>query len=253
MAGHSKWANIKHKKAKSDEKRGKEFTKVAKEITIAVRTGGGGDPEANSKLKLAIQKAKAINMPNDNITRAIKKGTGELDSDVLEEIVYEGYAPGGVAVMLEIATDNRNRTASEIRHYFSKNNGNLGETGCVAWMFNRVGLISIARENITMDEEEFMLKALEIGAEDVRDEEEQFDVITSVDTFLEIKEALEQDGFTIDEADVVMLPENMVEIDDVDVAARIMKLIDLLEDHDDVQNVYTNMTVTDEVMEKLAT
>ncbi|MDI9480569.1 MAG: YebC/PmpR family DNA-binding transcriptional regulator [Syntrophomonadaceae bacterium] len=253
MAGHSKWANIKHKKAKSDEKRGKEFTKVAKEITIAVRTGGGGDPEANSKLKLAIQKAKAINMPNDNITRAIKKGTGELDSDVLEEIVYEGYAPGGVAVMLEIATDNRNRTASEIRHYFSKNNGNLGETGCVAWMFNRVGLISIARENITMDEEEFMLKALEIGAEDVRDEEEQFDVITSVDTFLEIKEALEQDGFTIDEADVVMLPENMVEIDDVDVAARIIKLIDLLEDHDDVQNVYTNMTVTDEVMEKLAT
>lgn len=253
MAGHSKWANIKHKKAKSDEKRGKEFTKVAKEITIAVRTGGGGDPEANSKLKLAIQKAKAINMPNDNITRAIKKGTGELDSDVLEEIVYEGYAPGGVAVMLEIATDNRNRTASEIRHYFSKNNGNLGETGCVAWMFNRVGLISIARENITMDEEEFMLKAVEIGAEDVRDEEEQFDVITSVDTFLEIKEALEQDGFTIDEADVVMLPENMVEIDDVDVAARIIKLIDLLEDHDDVQNVYTNMTVTDEVMEKLAT
>lgn len=252
MAGHSKWANIKHKKAKSDEKRGKEFTKVAKEITIAVRSGGGGDPEANSKLKLAIQKAKAINMPNDNITRAIKKGTGELDSDMLEEIVYEGYAPGGVAVMLEIATDNRNRTASEIRHYFSKNNGNLGETGCVGWMFNRVGLISIARENIAMDEEEFMLKALELGAEDVRDEEEQFDVITSVDTFLDIREALEEDGLTIDEADIVMLPENTVEIDDVDVAARIIKLIDLLEDHDDVQNVYTNMSVTDEVMEKLA-
>lgn len=251
MAGHSKWANIKHKKAKSDEKRGKEFTKVAKEITIAVRSGGGGDPEANSKLKLAIQNAKAINMPNDNITRAIKKGTGELDSDILEEIVYEGYAPGGVAVMLEIATDNRNRTASEIRHYFSKSNGNLGEAGCVAWMFNRVGLISIARENITMDEEEFMLKALELGAEDVRDEEEQYDVITSVDTFLDIKEALEEDGFTIDEADIVMLPENTVEIDDVDMAARIIKLIDLLEDHDDVQNVYTNMSVTDEVMEKL--
>jgi YebC/PmpR family DNA-binding regulatory protein len=251
MSGHSKWANIKHKKAKSDEKRGKEFTKVAKEITIAVRSGGGGDPEANSKLKLAIQNAKAINMPNDNITRAIKKGTGELDSDILEEIVYEGYAPGGVAVMLEIATDNRNRTASEIRHYFSKSNGNLGEAGCVAWMFNRVGLISIARENITMDEEEFMLKALELGAEDVRDEEEQYDVITSVDTFLDIKEALEEDGFTIDEADIVMLPENTVEIDDVDMAARIIKLIDLLEDHDDVQNVYTNMSVTDEVMEKL--
>jgi len=134
MSGHSKWANIKHKKARSDEKRGKEFTKVAKEITIAVRTGGGGDPEANSKLKLAIQKAKAINMPNENIARAIKKGTGEMESEAIEEILYEGYAPGGVAILLDIATDNRNRTASEIRHLFSKNNGNLGESGCVAWM-----------------------------------------------------------------------------------------------------------------------
>jgi YebC/PmpR family DNA-binding regulatory protein len=214
MAGHSKWANIKHKKAKSDEKRGKEFTKIAREITIAVRTGGGGDPDANPKLKLAIQKAKAINMPNDNINRAIKKGTGELESEVLEEIVYEGYAPGGVAVMLEIATDNRNRTASEIRHYFSKNNGNLGESGCVAWMFNRVGLISISRENVSMDEEEFMLKALELGAEDVRDEGEQYDIVTSVDTFMEIKENLEKEGFIIDEADIVLLPENTVEINE---------------------------------------
>ena len=252
MAGHSKWANIKHKKAKSDEKRGKEFTKIAREITIAVRTGGGGDPDANSKLKLAIQKAKAINMPNDNINRAIKKGTGELESEVFEEIVYEGYAPGGVAVMLEIATDNRNRTASEIRHYFSKNNGNLGESGCVAWMFNRVGLISISRENVSMDEEEFMLKALELGAEDVRDEGEQYDIVTSVDTFMEIKENLEKEGFIIDEADIVLLPENTVEINDVEVASRIIKLIEMLEDHDDVQNVYTNMSLTDEVVEKLS-
>ncbi|HAA09326.1 MAG: YebC/PmpR family DNA-binding transcriptional regulator [Syntrophomonadaceae bacterium] len=252
MAGHSKWANIKHKKAKSDEKRGKEFTKIAREITIAVRTGGGGDPDANPKLKLAIQKAKAINMPNDNINRAIKKGTGELESEVLEEIVYEGYAPGGVAVMLEIATDNRNRTASEIRHYFSKNNGNLGESGCVAWMFNRVGLISISRENVSMDEEEFMLKALELGAEDVRDEGEQYDIVTSVDTFMEIKENLEKEGFIIDEADIVLLPENTVEINDVEVASRIIKLIEMLEDHDDVQNVYTNMSLTDEVVEKLS-
>jgi YebC/PmpR family DNA-binding regulatory protein len=252
MAGHSKWANIKHKKAKSDEKRGKEFTKIAREITIAVRTGGGGDPDANPKLKLAIQKAKAINMPNDNINRAIKKGTGELESEVLEEIVYEGYAPGGVAVMLEIATDNRNRTASEIRHYFSKNNGNLGESGCVAWMFNRVGLISISRENVSMDEEEFMLKALELGAEDVRDEGEQYDIVTSVDTFMEIKENLEKEGFFIDEADIVLLPENTVEINDVEVASRIIKLIEMLEDHDDVQNVYTNMSLTDEVVEKLS-
>lgn len=143
MAGHSKWANIKHKKARSDEKRGKEFTKIAKDITIAVRTGNSGDPDSNSKLKLAIQKAKAINMPNDNITRAIKKGLGDSDGDVYEEIVYEGYAPGGIAVLLEIATDNRNRTASEVRHLFSKNNGNLGETGCVGWMFKRVGLIAV--------------------------------------------------------------------------------------------------------------
>lgn len=252
MAGHSKWANIKHKKAKSDEKRGKEFTKIAKEITIAVRSGGGGDPESNSKLKLAIQKAKAINMPNDNITRAIKKGTGELDSEVLEEIVYEGYAAGGVAVMLEIATDNRNRTSSDIRHYFSKYNGNLGESGCVAWMFKRAGLISIPRETVSMDEEEFMLKALELGAEDIRDEEDQIDVVTSVEAFLEVKEALEGEGFKIEEADIVFLPENSVEINDPEVAARIIKLIDMLEDHDDVQNVYTNMSLTDEVMNQLS-
>lgn len=252
MSGHSKWANIKHKKAKSDEKRGKEFTKVAKEITIAVRTGGGGDPDANSKLKLAIQKAKTINMPNDNITRAIKKGTGELDSDMLEEIVYEGYAPGGVAVMLDIATDNRNRTASEIRHYFSKHNGNLGESGCVAWMFKRAGLISIERENLSMDDEEFMLVALDAGAEDVRDEGDQIEVVTSPDLFMEVKESLEKQGVKIEEADIVMLPENTVEINDADVAARIIKLIDLLEDHDDVQNVYTNMSIPDEILDKLS-
>jgi len=252
MSGHSKWANIKHKKAKSDEKRGKEFTKVAKEIIIAVRTGGGGDPDSNSKLKLAVQKAKAINMPNENIMRAIKRGTGELETDALEEIVYEGYAPGGVAVMLEIATDNRNRTASEIRHYFSKNNGNLGESGCVAWMFKRVGLISIARKNVNMDEEEFMLKALELGAEDVRDEDEEFEVITSIDAFMEIKEALEKECFVAEEADIVYLPENTVEINDVELASRIIKLIDMLEDHDDVQNVYTNMSLSDEVVEKLS-
>jgi len=252
MSGHSKWANIKHKKAKSDEKRGKEFTKVAKEITIAVRTGGGGDPDSNSKLKLAIQKAKAINMPNDNIMRAIKKGTGELESDALEEIVYEGYAPGGVAVMLEIATDNRNRTASEIRHYFSKNNGNLGESGCVAWMFKRVGLISIPRENIKMDEEEFILKALDLGADDVREEDDTLDVVTSIDTFMDIKEALEKEGFAAEEADLVYLPENTVEITDVELASRILKLIDMLEDHDDVQNIYTNMSLSDEVVAKLS-
>ncbi|HOQ09580.1 MAG TPA: YebC/PmpR family DNA-binding transcriptional regulator [Syntrophomonadaceae bacterium] len=252
MAGHSKWANIKHKKAKSDEKRGKEFTKVSKEIIIAVRTGGGGDPDTNSKLKLAIQKAKAINMPNENIMRAIKRGTGELGGEALEEMVYEGYAPGGVAVMMEIATDNRNRTASEIRHYFAKNNGNLGESGCVAWMFKRVGLISIPREKVNMDEEEFILKALELGADDVREEDDEFEVITSIDSFMEIKEALEKEGLVAEEADIVYLPENTVEINDVELASKVIKLIEMLEDHDDVQNVYTNMSLSDEVLAKLS-
>ncbi len=251
MAGHSKWANIKHQKARSDEKRGKEFTKISKEITIAVRTGGSTDPDANSKLKLAIQKAKAINMPNDNINRAVKKGSGDSDSDALEEIIYEGYAPAGVAVMLEIATDNRNRTASEIRHLFSKHNGNLGESGCVAWMFKRAGLITINKADLSVDEEEFMLQALEMGADDVRDEDDVYEVITAPDAFMDIKEALEKANYKIEEADVVLLPENTVEINDLDTAVKVIKLIELLEDHDDVQNVYANMDIPDEIMEKL--
>lgn len=252
MSGHSKWANIKHKKARSDDKRGKEFTKVAKEITIAVRTGGGGDAEANSKLKLAIQKAKAINMPNDNISRAIKKGTGEMESEAIEEIVYEGYAPGGVAIMLEIATDNRNRTASEIRHLFSKANGNLGESGCVAWMFKRAGYIALSKESLELDEEELMLTALELGADDVREEEDSYEVITSPEVFMEVKEGLEGQGIKLEDADVVMLPENTMEINDSETAARVIKLVDLLEDHDDVQNVYTNMSISDEILEQLS-
>lgn len=251
MAGHSKWANIKHKKARSDEKRGKEFTKIAKEITIAVRSGGSGDPEANSKLKLAIQKAKAINMPNDNISRAIKKGTGEMESEAIEEIIYEGYAPGGVAIMLEIATDNRNRTASEIRHLFSKANGNLGESGCVAWMFNRAGYIALSKETLELDEEELMLTALELGADDVREEDDSYEVITSPEVFMEVKEGLEGQGIKLEEADIVMLPENTVEINDLDTATRVIKLVDLLEDHDDVQNVYTNMSIDDEILEQM--
>jgi len=250
MSGHSKWANIKHKKARSDEKRGKEFTKVAKGITIAVKSGGSGDPESNAKLKLAIQKAKSINMPNENITRAIKKGTGEIQSEALEEFCYEGYGPGGVAIMLDIATDNRNRTAPDIRHLFSKHNGNLGESGCVSWMFKRVGIISINKADAP-DEEELILLALECGAEDVQDEGDTYDIITSTDNFLEVKEALEKAGLTIAEADLDMLPENQVEINNVDTALKVIKLIDLLEDHDDVQKVYTNMSLTEDVLNKL--
>ncbi|NLW91496.1 MAG: YebC/PmpR family DNA-binding transcriptional regulator [Syntrophomonadaceae bacterium] len=251
MSGHNKWSTIKHKKAKTDEKRGKEFTKIAKEITIAVRTGGGGDPEMNSKLKLAVQKAKSVNMPNDNIARAIKKGTGDMEGDALEEIIYEGYATAGVAVMLEIATDNRNRTASEVRHYFSKYGGNLGENGCVAWMFKRVGTISIAKEDLKVDEEEFMLQVLDMGAEDIKDDDDYFEVITLPEHLMEVKEALEKEGYKLEDVDIVLSPENTVEINDETVAAKVIKLIDLLEDHDDVQRVYTNMSISDEIMDKL--
>ncbi len=252
MSGHSKWSTIKHKKARSDEKKGKEFTKLAKEITIAVKTGGGGDPEANSKLKLAIQKAKAINMPNENITRAVKKGTGELDGEVFEEIIYEGYAMAGIAVMLEIATDNRNRTAPDIRHLFSKHNGNMGETGCVSWMFKRVGYISIPKEGLKMDEDELMILALESGADDLKDEGDSYEIITSPDSFMDVKELIEKEGIPVDEADLIMMPENTVDINDQDTAVKIIKLIDLFEDHDDVQRVYTNMNIPDEILDKLS-
>jgi YebC/PmpR family DNA-binding regulatory protein len=250
MSGHSKWANIKHQKARSDEKKGKEFTRIAKEIIIAARQGGG-DPDGNSKLKMVIQKAKTINMPNDNIARAIKKGTGELEGAALEEMFYEGYGPNGVAVMLDIATDNRNRTASEIRHLFSKHNGNLGESGCVAWMFKRCGLITVNSEDVTIDPDEFMLKVIEFGAEDVREDEDIIEVITAPDDFMAVKEAMEKDGIKIEDADIVMLPQNTVDINDEDQARKIMRLIDVLEDHDDVQNVYMNGNIPDEIMEKL--
>lgn len=249
MSGHNKWSTIKHKKARTDEKKGKEYTKIAKEIIIAVRAGGG-DPESNSKLKLAIQNAKAINMPNENIARAIKRGSGDLDSDAIEELTYEGYAPGGVAVMLAIATDNRNRTAADIRHLFAKHNGNLGESGCVAYMFERIGLLSINRENLPMDADDFMMLALDAGADDVREEGDTIEVVTSPDNFMEIRETLEKQ-VKLDDADIILQPNNTVDIDDEALAARVLKLIDVLEDHDDVQDVYANFNIPDEIMEKL--
>jgi len=249
MSGHSKWSTIKHKKAKTDEKKGKEYTRLAKEIIIAARSGGG-DPESNSKLKLAVQNAKAVNMPNENIARAIKKGTGEVESDMIEELTYEGYAPGGVAVMLAIATDNRNRTASDIRHLFSKHGGNLGETGCVGYMFERVGSLTVNRENLKVDVEEFMLQAIEAGADDVKEDDDEIEVITSPENFMAVKDALEKE-VTFEEADIVMLPSNTVDITDEVMAAKVLRLIDVLEDHDDVQNVYANFSIPDEILEKL--
>lgn len=249
MSGHNKWSTIKHKKAKTDEKKGKEYTRLAKEIIIAARAGGG-DPDSNSKLKLAIQNAKAINMPNDNIQRAIKRGTGELESDAIEELTYEGYAPGGVAVMLAIATDNRNRTASDIRHLFAKHNGNLGESGCVSYMFERVGMLSVKRENLKLDVDEFMMQALEAGAEDVKEDGDVIEVITAPDNFMAVKEALDKE-VQFDEADIIMSPNNTVDINDEALAAKVLKLIDVLEDHDDVQDVYANFNIPDEILEKL--
>lgn len=191
-------------------------------------------------------------MPNENINRAIKKGSGDIEGDTFEEIVYEGYAPGGVAVMLEIATDNRNRTASEIRHLFSKYGGNLGENGCVAWMFKRCGVIIINKEKLKMDEEEFLLQALDCGSEDVKDEGDYYELITLPENLMEVKENLEKEGFILEEADIVLLPENMVEITDEEMALKVIKLVDLLEDHDDVQKAYTNMSINDSVLEKLS-
>jgi len=249
MSGHNKWSTIKNKKARTDEKKGKEYTRIAKEIILAARSGGG-DPEANSKLRLAIQKAKAVNMPNDNISRAIKRGTGEIESDAIEEIKYEGYTAGGAAILLEIATDNRNRTASDIRHYFTKYGGNLGESGCVAYLFDRVGMIVVKREDIKMDEEDFMLMAIEYGADDVREDDDTLEIITSPEAFMEVRDNLEK-KVKIEEADIIMLPQTTVEISDEATALKIIKLVDVLEDHDDVQNLYSNFSIPDELMEKL--
>lgn len=250
MSGHSKWSTIKHKKARSDEKRGKMFTKVAKEITIAARQGGG-DPDSNAKLKLVVQKAKAINMPNDNINRAIKKGTGEMEGETYEEFVYEGYAPGGVAIMLDIATDNRNRTASDIRHLFSKHGGNLGESGCVAWMFERTGLISVQKSSLAMDEEDFILAAIEAGASDVRyEDDEVIEVLSPPEDFLTVRDGVEK-MVAVESAELVLLPVNLVDINNEEMASKVLKIIDVLEDHDDVQNVYANFSIPDDLMEKL--
>ncbi|MFO7310740.1 MAG: YebC/PmpR family DNA-binding transcriptional regulator [Bacillota bacterium] len=248
MAGHSKWANIKHKKEKEDARRGKLFTKLSRQITVAAREGGP-DPAANARLRLAIEKARAVNMPMENIERAIKRGTGELEGANYEELIYEGYGPGGVAIMLEIMTDNRNRTASEVRHLFSRYGGNLGETGCVAWMFERRGLITIDRRSV-QDEDALLLAAAEAGADDVKSNDDQFEVYTDPDVLEQAKDYLAQAGYTIASAGLTMIPKTSVQVVGED-AARLMKLLDALEDHDDVQEVYANFDVPDEVLQAL--
>ncbi|NLW44206.1 MAG: YebC/PmpR family DNA-binding transcriptional regulator [Syntrophomonadaceae bacterium] len=251
MAGHSKWANIKHKKARADEKRGKLFTKLGKEIIVAAREGGG-DPDGNPRLKMLIQKAKAMNMPNENITRAIQRGTGEIEGEALEELNYEGYGPGGVALMLHITTDNRNRTAAEIRHLFSKHGGSLGEAGCVGWMFKRKGLLEVNKEDLQCDVEEVELVAIEAGAEDIRDNGNSLEIITAPDSFESVKSTLEAEcGIKWAFADLTMIPDNTVEVQDLDTVRKLLKLVDVLEDHDDVQDVYANFSIPDEIMEQV--
>ncbi|HQA60948.1 MAG: YebC/PmpR family DNA-binding transcriptional regulator [Tepidanaerobacteraceae bacterium] len=237
MAGHSKWSNIKHKKAKMDAQKGKIYSRFSKLIIIAVREGGP-DPNANSRLKDIIEKAKQANMPNDNITRAIKRGSGELGGGDIEEIMYEGYGPGGVAILVDATTDNRNRTAGEMRHLFDKYGGNLGESGCVAWMFERKGLILIEKKD-GIDVDEIMMLAIDSGAEDVEETEDSIVITTAVDSFEMVKNTLTESNIEIFSADLSFIPNSTISVSEED-NERLEKLLESLEDHDDVQNVYTN-------------
>ncbi len=243
MSGHSKWATIKHKKAALDAKRGKVFTRIIKEIMIAARSGG--DPDGNPRLRTAVAAAKAVSMPNDNIQRAIKRGTGEIEGGQIDEIMFEGYAPGGAAIMVECATDNRNRTVSEVRHIFSKQGGNLGEVGSVAWMFDRKSQIIIEKDKAT--EEQLMDLALEIGADDVKEEDENWEVLSAAEMHAAVVEGISKAGIPTVSAEIAMVPKNLFEVDPKNAAAFI-RLTDALEEHDDVQNVYTNADLSDEAM-----
>jgi YebC/PmpR family DNA-binding regulatory protein len=238
MSGHSKFANIKHRKEKSDSQRAKIFTKIGREIAVVVKQGGA-DPEGNSKLKDVIAKAKAANVPNDTIARSIKKAAGDIDSTNYEEISYEGYGPGGVAVIVETMTDNRNRTAAEIRHSFDKYGGNMGTTGCVAFMFNKMGVILIEQTG-KIDEEKLMTELLDYGIEDFSVEEEYIEILTDPSSFSEVREALEKKGFEFEQAEVSMVPATMTKLTDTRQADLMEKLIDSMEELDDVLNIYHN-------------
>lgn len=249
MSGHSKWAQVKHKKAAVDAKRGKVFTKIVKEISIAARLGGG-DPDGNPRLRTAIEKAREVNMPQENIKRAIMKGTGELPGMTYEETVYEGYGPGGTAILLDVLTDNRNRTVSEIRHVMAKHGGNLGEAGCVGWMFEKKGYILV--EKTRVDEDSLMSIALEAGAEDMKNDpkEDNFEIITVPEDMNKVKNSLEAAGIPLSLAEITMLPKSYVSLDEK-AADQMIRLTEALEDHEDVQNVYTNSDIPDEVMAKV--
>jgi YebC/PmpR family DNA-binding regulatory protein len=248
MSGHSKWATIKRKKGKLDAQRGRMFTRLIKEITIAARQGGG-DADANPRLRTAIATAKAANMPQDNIKKAIQKGTGELPGVAYEEVSYEGYGPGGVALLIEVVTDNKNRTVAEVRHLLSKRGGNLGETGCVNWMFDKRGLIQV--ETSAADEEKLFDIAIEAGASDLVTEDDVFAITTPPDAFDAVQQALESESVPTVHAELTMIPQSTVKLDESK-ASSMLKLMEELEDHDDIQNVYANFDIDDELMEKLS-
>jgi len=244
MSGHSKWASIKHKKGAADAKRGKIFTKLIKEITVATRIGGG-DTDGNPRLRTAILIAKGKNMPVDNITRAIKKGTGELEGVQYEEVTYEGYGPGGAAIFLEAMTDNKNRTVSEIRAALGKAGGNLGENGCVGWMFEKKGLITVKTD--AKSEDDLMELAIDAGADDMQTVDDHYEITTAVENFETVRKALEEAGVPMDTAELTRIPQNTVSLDEKKGKA-LLKLMDILEDHDDIQKAYSNFDIPDDVM-----
>lgn len=249
MSGHSKWATIKRKKAATDSARGRLFTRLIKEIVIAARNGGG-NPEGNPRLRLAVQTAKQANMPAENIKRAIQRGTGELPGVVYEEVTYEGYGPGGVAVLVEVVTDNSNRTVSEMRHLFSRNNGNMGQSGSVAWMFQRKGTIVVPRGGLPLSEDDLLGTILEAGADDMQTDEETYTVSTIPASFETVKKAIEDKGIRVESAALQMVPGNTVKVTGKE-AEQVLKLMEALEEHDDVQNVYSNFDIDEKELASL--
>lgn len=249
MSGHSKWSTIKHKKGAADAKRGKIFTKLIREIMVASRTSGS-DLDSNPRLRTAVIAARAENMPKENIERAIKKGTGELEGQSYEETTYEGYGTGGIAILVESLTDNKNRTVSDLRHIFSKNGGNLGEGGCVAWLFDKKGFITVDKKAI--DEEKLMDICLEKGAEDVREQETEYEIVTSVADFEQVKKALDEQKIPYFVAEITMLPKTTVRVEGEKQAQQILRLMEALEEHDDVQHVYANFDIPEAIMEVIS-
>ncbi|MFP4314869.1 MAG: YebC/PmpR family DNA-binding transcriptional regulator [Desulfovibrionales bacterium] len=247
MAGHSKWKNIQHRKGRQDAKKGKVFTKVTKELVLAAKNGGG-DPTSNARLRAAIEAAKAVNLPKDKIDTAIKKGTGELAAESIEEVLYEGYGPGGVALLIDAATDNRNRTVAEIRHILSRNNGSMGESGCVAWMFDKRGVLTFDKAKYS--EDQLLEIGLEAGAEDVIDNGDEWEIRSEPEVFSELKQAYEQAGIEVTGEELSMIPQTTIEVDR-ETGEKLLRLYETLDDHDDVQNVYANFDLPEELLQEM--